>query len=49
MTRLTEEEQRKLEGVPKGTWALLLAFAALLAAGWLIMYFGIFLSHGPVN
>ncbi|MGF1615503.1 MAG: hypothetical protein ACFCVA_16785 [Gammaproteobacteria bacterium] len=50
MKRLSEEEQRRiLESPPKGTWALRLAFAAWLALGWVGMYFGVFLAHGPVS
>ena len=50
MTQLSEKERRRImESPPKGTWALLLLFAALLALGWAIMYFGVFLAHGPVR
>ncbi|MFZ0255823.1 MAG: hypothetical protein WAN46_09280 [Gammaproteobacteria bacterium] len=50
MKQLSEEERRRiLESSPKGTWALLLLFAALLTMGWAILYFGVFLAHGPVS
>ena len=50
MNQLTpEEEQKLLESSPKGTFAVLLVFAALMAAGWAFMFFYMFLEHGPVN
>lgn len=50
MKQPSEEERRRiLESPPKGTWALLLLFAVLLATGWAILYFGVFLAHGPVS
>ncbi len=50
MSKVTpEEEQAILHGKPRGTYALLLAFAALFMGGWLYMYFYMFLTHGPVN
>jgi hypothetical protein len=50
MSELTpEEEKRILETPPKGTWALMLLLALGLLAGWLLMYFGRFLPHGPVS
>lgn len=50
MSRVTPEEEEKiLHGAPSGTFALLLAFAALFMGGWLYMYFYMFLAHGPVN
>jgi hypothetical protein len=50
MNRLTpEEEQKILDSKPVGTFALLLAFAILLLAGWGFMFFYLFLQHGPVN
>ena len=50
MSELTpEEEKRILEAPPKGTWALMLLLALSLLAGWLLMYFGRFLSHGPIS
>ena len=50
MSELTEEEQRRImESPPKGTWATLLVIGLLLLAGWLYFFFGLFMSHGPVN
>jgi hypothetical protein len=44
-----DEEQKILNSPPKGTYALLLLFAALMLAGWAFMFFAMFLEHGPVN
>lgn len=50
MHKLTPEEEEKiLHGKPKGTFALLLIFAALFMGGWIYMYFYMFLSHGPIS
>ena len=50
MTQLsTEQEKKILESPPKGTWALMLLLAAVLTVCWLVMYFGFFLAHGPVD
>ncbi len=50
MNQLTpEEEKEALHSAPKGTLALLLVFAALFFGAWLLMYFGLFLRHGPVH
>jgi len=50
MNNLTPEEEEKiLHSVPKGTFALLLVFGLVFAAGWLFMYLVMFLGHGPVN
>jgi hypothetical protein len=43
------DEKRILETPPKGTWALMLLLALALLIGWLLMYFGRFLAHGPVS
>jgi len=44
-----EEEEKILHAPPKGTFALLLIFAALFMGGFLYMYFYMYLLHGPVN
>ena len=50
MSQLTPEEEHKiLHSKPVGTYALLLLFAVLMVAGWVFMYFYMFLQHGPVN
>jgi hypothetical protein len=50
MGDLSEEERKKvLESSPKGTMTLLVIFAIATILGWLYMYFGMFLTHGPIN
>ena len=50
MVELTPEEQAKaIAEAPKGTWAILLVYAVLMVFGWLYMFYGFFLPHGPVN
>ncbi len=50
MTQLTpEEEKRAITEAPKGTWAVLLVYLLLMVGGWAAMFFGLFLSHGPVH
>jgi hypothetical protein len=44
-----EEEQEILTGSPTGTFALLLAFAAVFIAAWLLLYFGRYMSIGPIS
>ena len=44
-----EEEKQAIDSSPKGTFALLLLFAALMVAGWAFLFFFRFLAHGPVN
>jgi len=44
-----EEENAILHSAPKGTFALLIAYAAIFMAGWLFMFFYLFLAHGTVN
>ncbi len=44
-----EEEQKILNSLPWGTFALMLLISALMFAGWAFMFFGMFLEHGPVN
>lgn len=49
MAELSEEEkQRILASPPRGTWAILMIFAAVFMLAWLFMYFGVFLSRGPI-
>ena len=47
--RTPEEEKKILESAPRGTMTLMLILAICTMAGWLYMYFGMFLTHGPVN
>ena len=50
MNQLTPEEEKKiLESPPLGTFALMLLVGALIFAGWLYMFFGMFMEHGPIN
>ena len=50
MTPLSDEEQRKiLESPPKGTFAVMLLYGAVMGAAWAALYFGRFLAHGPVS
>lgn len=47
--RTPEEEKRILESPPRGTYAIMLIFAAVFTLAWLLLYFGRFLAHGPVS
>lgn len=49
MARLTPEQETAIADAPKGTWTVLLVYAALMMAGWAFMFFGLFLKHGPVS
>jgi hypothetical protein len=50
MIELTPEEQEKaIAEAPKGTWAILLVYFVLMVLGWLFMFYGFFLPHGPVH
>jgi hypothetical protein len=50
MVELTQKEQEAaIAEAPKGTWAILLVYAVFMVLGWLYMFFGYFLPHGPVN
>lgn len=50
MKELTQEEKEAaIAEAPKGTWAILLVYAAFMVLGWLYMFFGYFLPHGSVN
>lgn len=50
MKELTEEEQRRiLEAPPRGTWAVILVIGVAMLLSWLYFFFGLFMSHGPVN
>lgn len=50
MSDMSDEQQRRLlEEPPRGTWALILVVGFAMLAGWLYFFFGLFMSHGPVN
>ena len=39
MSQLSPQEQEAIKDAPKGTYALMLLLAVLLAAGWAFMFF----------
>ena len=49
MNNLSPEQQEAIKEAPKGTFALMLMLAAFIAAGWVFMFFFMFLKHGPVS
>ena len=50
MSKLSPEQQQEiLTGPPKGTFALLVAFAAVFVVAWLLLYFGRYMSIGPIS
>ena len=49
MSNLSPEQRQAIKDAPKGTFALMLLLAALMAAGWVFMFFFMFLKHGPVS
>ena len=50
MRKLSREEKKDiLESQPRGTFTLLLIFAVLFVAGWLLFYFGRYMVLGPVS
>ena len=49
MSQLTPQEQEAIKDAPKGTFALMIVLAAARAAGWVYMFFFMFLKHGPVS
>lgn len=49
MSNLSPEQQQAIKDAPKGTFALMLLLAVLMAAGWVFMFFFMFLKHGPVS
>lgn len=50
MREMTEEERRRImESPPKGTWAIILIIGLSMVAAWLYFFFGVFMSHGPIN
>ena len=49
-TQLSEEEQRKImEGMPWGTFVVLVIYALGFVALWGFMYFTLLVARGPVN
>jgi len=50
MTELSEEEKKRImASPPKGTFAIILIYAAIFGVAWLALYFVRFLGHGPVS
>ena len=49
MNDLSPEQQAAIKDAPKGTFALMLLVGVLIAAGWVFMFFFMFLKHGPVS
>jgi hypothetical protein len=50
MNKLTpEEEQQIINGPPRGTFALLLAYGALILLMWLLFYFARYMALGPAS
>ncbi|MEE9352177.1 MAG: hypothetical protein V3U78_07950 [Thiotrichaceae bacterium] len=50
MVEMTPEEQAAaIAEAPKGTWAILSVYAVFMVLGWLYMFYGYFLPHGPVS
>ena len=49
MSQLTPQEKEAIKDAPKGTFALMIVLAAAMAAGWVYMFFFMFLKHGPVS
>ncbi len=50
MVKLTQEEQEQaIAEAPKGTWAILMVYFVFMVLGWLYMFYGYFLPHGPIH
>ncbi len=50
MVEMSRKEQEKaIAEAPRGTFAVLLVYAVIMGLGWLYMFYGFFLSHGPVH
>lgn len=50
MNKLTpEEEQQIINDPPRGTFALLLAYGALILLMWLLFYFARYMALGPAS
>lgn len=45
----SEEEKEILNSPAKGTFALLMVLGLLFVVGWAVMFFGMFLEHGPIK
>ena len=50
MSQLSEEERKQIiENPPIGTWSLMLIVSLSMVAGWLFLYYGVFLPRGMIN
>ena len=49
MNDLSPEQLEAIKDAPKGTFALMLLLMAFMAAGWIFMFFFMFLKHGPIS
>ena len=49
MPQPTPEEKAILAETPRGAFALMILVAALLLAGWAVLYVVGFLSNGPIR
>jgi len=45
----SRDELDRIAPTPRGTYALMLVIAAVLFAGWALLFFGRFLGAGPVR
>ena len=48
-TPAPEEQEQIRNSAPRGTFVLMLLFAAALLAGWAYMFFRMFLQHGTIS
>ena len=44
-----EEKEKILESPPKGTLMIILIFGLIFTLSWLVLFFGRFLSRGPIS
>jgi len=49
MNDLSPEQLEAIKDAPKGTFALMMVLAVGLVAGWVFMFFFMFLKNGPVS
>jgi len=50
MSQLSEEERKEIiESSPIGTWTLMLIVGLSMVAGWLFLYYGVFIPRGMIN
>lgn len=49
MPQTSGSQEQRHDDSPIGTWALLCIIGAAMTAGWLFLYFGVFLPRGIVH